>query len=606
MTFGFDFTQESQYQKLNQQIEILYDEEENYTIQNLPQNQFQKTNHLAFGYVKGSIWSKLELENSNEIAAILINPKININNIDVYIYEENSLIATHKLGNYRTVTHNHINSKFSNFLLEMKPNTKYTIISKIKSKSPIDATWVISNDKEFLSFIIQDTLFWGVFFGFVLSLIIHNISTFSSLKDYLYVAYAFHGLTALFFQFSTNGIFYQFGLYQNPLIFNSVSWIFAQLSLVSILLFSMLFFNTKKTMPMIHNFILLSFFIVFIMGILFLFSFYNPEIINLIRGVTKPLSLLVLVFVFFIAFIGIRKKKQGALYYFIGHGVFLIAITLQQIGGILNHETSFFTIYIVAIGILFDVVFLSLALGEKLTALKYEKEKNEKLLISQSSFSSIGRTIGNLSHQWKIPIARLGSLITQLEAMLWKHKEQIKQDINPIIIDMRASLTFMQNSIGEFNQFYTHSSQKTTFNLSHEIENILHLLSAKIMYSNCIISKNLDENIEIFSYKSAFSNVCLVIIDNALDIFKQRKFDKGEISIYLSQENNKIKLTIKDNGGGIKIKPIEKIFDVFVSDKEDGNGMGLAMVKVLVQERLQGEIKVENTLEGALFTIEFF
>ncbi len=604
VSFSFELNEFEGHQNLNKHITIFYDANDQYTIQNLPKEQFETTDNLALGYVKGAIWSKLEFTSTSSAKILLINPKININTIDIYVFEENNLVKTHKLGNYRNIAQNSFSSKFTNFSLEMEPKKIYTIITKIKSKSPIDASWFISDTSTFLSFVMYDILFWGVFLGFIFSLIIYNLSVFISLKEYTYVAYAFHGLTALLFQFATNGIFYQFGLYDNPLIFNSVSWILAQLSIASILLFAVFFFNTKKTMPIIHAIILGLFLIVFGMIVLFLYSFFDVEIITIVRSITKPLSIFIILFVLLIAIIGVKKQMRGAWYYLLGHGIFLLAIVFQQFGGIINNETSFISVYIVAIGILFDVVFLSLALGKNIKSLKYEKEKNEKLLISQSGFSAIGRTIGNLSHQWKIPVARLGSLITQIEAILWKRDDALKYELEEILTKMHSNLHFMQTSISEFNNFYLHSSQKMEFNLSNEIESIIDILGAKIMYTNATISKNLDRSIVIFGYKSAFANICLIIIDNALDILKQREITNGNITITLVQEGNSFKLIIEDNGGGISMEPITKIFDVFVSDKEDGNGMGLAMVQVLTNERICGKIEVRNSEKGALFEIK--
>jgi len=62
-------------------------------------------------------------------------------------------------------------------------------------------------------------------------------------------------------------------------------------------------------------------------------------------------------------------------------------------------------------------------------------------------------------------------------------------------------------------------------------------------------------------------------------------------------------LSICDNGGGIKINPNERVFETFVSDKEDGHGIGLAMCKVLVENKLQGNIKAFNQANGACFEI---
>jgi len=604
-SFGLDLQDPKNYLLFDKEIKIFNDKKKEFTISNLPLEQFYSTNNQALGYQKGVVWSKLEITGIPYRKWLFVNPKVNINSIDVYIFENNTLTEIKKLGNYRLSSNSTIKSKFSNFELEIKPNKTYTIIAKIESKSPIDTTWMAIKEDIFITYNLYDILFWGIFTGFILSLIVYNTVAFLSLKDFTYITYTFHAFFALLFQLSTNGIFYQFELYENLEIFNSISWFMAQLSLLSILYFAMFFLNTKTKMPFFHKVILALFGIVVVMMVLFLYSFSNPEIINTIRQFTKIIGLGILFFVFVLAIYGVKHKIQGARYYLVGHGFFIIAIIYQQFGGIINNQTTPISIYIVAISILFDILFLSLALSQKLTFLKYEKEKNERLLISQSGFSAIGRTIGNLSHQWKIPIARLGSLITQMEAIVWQSKDKLKYDLEEILGNIRLSLQFMQSSINEFNNFYSNSSQKTEFNLSTEIDNILTLLGAKILYSNAIIEKNLDHTLKIFGHKSAFANICLIIIDNALDILKQRKINNGKILITLKEEKNEIVLCIEDTGGGIEITPITKIFDVFVSDKEDGNGMGLAMVKVLVAERLHGEIEVKNHQEGALFTITF-
>mgnify|MGYP003612256304 CR=1 FL=1 len=198
-SFAFEVTNLKNYQKLNKEIKVLFDSNDTYNIKNLPFEEFYLPEKLAFGYLKGSIWSKLELSSKKNKEILLINPKININILDVYIFEDDILIETRNLGNYRTTSQNFINSKFSNINLELKENKKYTIISKLQSKSAIDATWFISYNNDFILFIIYDTLFWGLLFGFILSLIIYNMSIYSSLKNSKYLAYSFHGLTTLLF-----------------------------------------------------------------------------------------------------------------------------------------------------------------------------------------------------------------------------------------------------------------------------------------------------------------------------------------------------------------------------------------------------------------------
>lgn len=584
------------------EIEILYDLNENFNIKNLSLEKFEKIDSPALGYINGAVWSKLEINSSENKTKIFVNPRMNINIIDVYIFKDKELIHSFNLGNSRGTSKNSIYSKFSNFTIEMKNNSNYTIISKLKSRSTINVNWIETDQPTFIKFIMFDMIYWGIFFGLVISLIIYNLSIFKSLKDYSFLIYCFHGFFALIFQFATNGIFYQFNLYDNLKIFNSISWISSQFSVISILLFAILFFNTKIKMPKIHKILLFFIFVSLSMIALFIYSFFNVEIINTFRSFTKILSFSILFFVVFVAIIAIKEKIPGAIYYFIGHGIFLFTIIYQQFDGILNNS-NLISIYIVSIGLLFDIIFLSLASSSKISILKSEKEKIEKLLITQSNFSSIGKTIGNLSHQWKIPVVQLSTLIMQIEATLWKSNNESKKDISFIISKMKNILEFMNDTIKNFNNFYLNSSKELNFIPSDEIKIVLDLLSAKSLYVSCEIIQKLDNSITIFGNKNAFANSCLTLIDNSLDIIKEKNIIAPKIEIILEENEDYVFLYIKDNAGGILITPIENIFEIFVSKKENSSGMGLAICKMLIETKLNGQIKAYNIDSGACFEI---
>lgn len=79
------------------------------------------------------------------------------------------------------------------------------------------------------------------------------------------------------------------------------------------------------------------------------------------------------------------------------------------------------------------------------------------------------------------------------------------------------------------------------------------------------------------------------------------------------QENQHAVISIKDNGGGIKEEVIGKIFEPYFTTKykSNGTGIGLYMTHQIIQDHMEGEIKVENQTfvyenqqyTGAIFTI---
>ena len=96
-----------------------------------------------------------------------------------------------------------------------------------------------------------------------------------------------------------------------------------------------------------------------------------------------------------------------------------------------------------------------------------------------------------------------------------------------------------------------------------------------------IVHLNISSDTKIKSFEHIWSNIFLVLIDNSLDAFQNEDIKK-DISIFLKEEKTSFKVTYIDNAGGIKIKPIESIFEYFVSFKESnyGSGIGLAVINL--------------------------
>jgi signal transduction histidine kinase len=86
----------------------------------------------------------------------------------------------------------------------------------------------------------------------------------------------------------------------------------------------------------------------------------------------------------------------------------------------------------------------------------------------------------------------------------------------------------------------------------------------------------------------------------------ERGVDKPFIEIRCSHENNMNIIDIRDNGGGITLDIIDKIFDPYFTTKfmSQGTGIGLYMTKMIIEKNMGGMITARNTAEGAEFIIE--
>jgi len=85
------------------------------------------------------------------------------------------------------------------------------------------------------------------------------------------------------------------------------------------------------------------------------------------------------------------------------------------------------------------------------------------------------------------------------------------------------------------------------------------------------------------------------ILDNLIANALRYTPPDGEILLAAEELKNTVQFTVRDSGRGIEAERLSTIFDRFNPNSESGSGLGLALVRRLV-ETLGGQIAVESRL----------
>ena len=93
------------------------------------------------------------------------------------------------------------------------------------------------------------------------------------------------------------------------------------------------------------------------------------------------------------------------------------------------------------------------------------------------------------------------------------------------------------------------------------------------------------------------------LVKNAIQSIPEHRTPK--IQVILEEDPNDVQIRVKDNGTGIEESIGEKIFQPKFTTKTSGMGLGLPMVKNII-ETYRGTISFETHLgEGTTFTLTF-
>ena len=235
--------------------------------------------------------------------------------------------------------------------------------------------------------------------------------------------------------------------------------------------------------------------------------------------------------------------------------------------------------------------------------LQNQKNKNDQFIIQRSKLSEIGEMMTSIAHQWKAPLIEISTIAQEL---LYKRdkRELTKEDSKEFVEEIMTQVSYMTNTIDDFRDFIKPSLQKSEFEVNFAMQELLRVVEHNIKYNYIKVEVNYENNqkFKIFGYSNEFKQSILSIINNCRDsILKRRQNEdiEGLIKINISSKEDETCIKIQDNGIGIKEEYLEKIFEPFFTSKKNGDGFGLYMVKLIIEDKMDGKIRALKCEDGA-------
>jgi len=229
--------------------------------------------------------------------------------------------------------------------------------------------------------------------------------------------------------------------------------------------------------------------------------------------------------------------------------------------------------------------------------------ENINKMAEELSKSEILKTefISNVSHEIKTPLAVIKNYVKALDGDL---DNETRAKYIGILISTTEKLSELVTNILKLNKLENQilTVEKTKVDLSETLRESI------LQFEDALDKKNIELDCDISEITAVTERNYVEIIFNNL-ISNAIKFSNlgGKIDVKLKRDASSVVFTIKDYGIGMSkdtgLHVFEKFYQGETSHQGEGNGLGLALVKRVI-DVLGGQISVKSKLgEGSEFCV---
>ncbi|MEE4353456.1 MAG: ATP-binding protein [Desulfatiglans sp.] len=287
----------------------------------------------------------------------------------------------------------------------------------------------------------------------------------------------------------------------------------------------------------------------------------------------------------FIAFRGIHPLTGQKSYVL---GVFEIIQDLtREYQSIVRLQFLIFGLSILIMALIFVALLLIVRKAERTIGQRALRQRElESQLHHAEQLAALGQMVAGVSHEIRNPLGIIRSTAELLRGSA--DSDEVQKRLSGVIIEESSRLN---NIVTEFLDYARPQVPKErACDLKEIIDRNLTFLEPELDRAGIhIVSHNLNGPLKIMADPDMLYRAFLNILMNAI-----HSLDRGgEINIGVWEERYYYVLRFEDTGSGINEEDLNRIFDPFFTTRDRGSGLGLSIVKNIIEGH-EGSIWIES------------
>ncbi len=229
-----------------------------------------------------------------------------------------------------------------------------------------------------------------------------------------------------------------------------------------------------------------------------------------------------------------------------------------------------------------------------------EIQEKDAALLQGARQVAMGEAISNIAHHWRQPLNALGIIIQDIK-LASDFEELTKEHLEESVLKSKEILKQMSKTIENFRMLFKPTGNKERFTPAFAVQKAM-LLAENVLKNSCVdirVDESGDTK-EIFGYSGDLAQCILNALINSKEILEERNIPDPYIDIKIQNGDSDVIVVIVDNGGGVKDGSADRIFEPYFTTKPTahGSGLGLFMIKNIVEKNMGGVVEARNTDEG--------
>ena len=247
---------------------------------------------------------------------------------------------------------------------------------------------------------------------------------------------------------------------------------------------------------------------------------------------------------------------------------------------------------------------LNAELEDKVEKKAQQIVEKDAMILTQSRQAAMGEMISMIAHQWRQPLSTITLQISNIKIKSMLGHASVEKT-NDALEHISETIIYLSETIDDFQSFFRPNKEKEEVSICELLNRGINFAEPRIKVANIDLHHHCDKGEKIMTHSNDFTQVIINIINNSIDALLEHKIKKPVIKIAAIVKQEILEIRIGDNGGGVDKQIMHKVFEPYFSTKgKNGTGLGLYMSKMIIENKLGGNLMVRNNAAGAEFVIE--